>query len=70
MATPQKEPLRALTAAEQAVLAQVVRASSERVDRVRRAGALLAVARGASFAQAAARSPISWPASTGRAWRR
>jgi len=53
MATPQKEPLRALTAAEQAALAQIIRASSARVDRVRRARALLAVARGASFAQAA-----------------
>jgi transposase len=56
MATPQKEPLRVLTAAEQAALAQITRASSERVDRVRRASALLAVARGAPFAQAAAQA--------------
>jgi transposase len=53
MATSQKEPLRALTAAEQAALAPITRASSERVDRVRRATALLMVARGASFAEAA-----------------
>jgi transposase len=53
MTTPQKEPLRALTPAERATLEQIMRASSERVDRVRRATALLAVARGASFAEAA-----------------
>ena len=53
MASPQKAPLRTLTAAERAALAQITRASSERVDRVRRATALLAVARGASFAEAA-----------------
>jgi transposase len=53
MATPQKEPLHALTTAEQAALEQITRASSERVDRVRRATALLAVARGAPFAKAA-----------------
>jgi transposase len=56
MATPQKEPLRALTVAEQAALEQITRASSERVDRVRRATALLAVARGAPFAKAAPQS--------------
>jgi transposase len=53
MATPQKEPLRALTASERAALGQTAKASSERLDRVRRATALLAVAEGASFAQAA-----------------
>lgn len=53
MATPQKEPLRALTAPERAALEQTAQASSERLDRVRRATALLAVAAGASFAQAA-----------------
>jgi len=53
MATPQKEPLRDVTTVERAALEQIARASSERVDRVRRATALLTVARGASFAQAA-----------------
>src|SRR6202011_4437908 len=53
MATPQKEQLRALTLAEQATLEQLAKRTSERVDRVRRARALLAVARGDTFATAA-----------------
>jgi len=53
MATPQKAPLRALTAEEQAAIERLVKKSSERLDRVRRARALLAVAHGASFAAAA-----------------
>lgn len=53
MATPQKERLRALTAEEQAVLEQTLRKSSERVDRARRAKALLAVAKDETFASAA-----------------
>jgi transposase len=53
MATPQKERLRAVTLAEQAALERLARSSSERVDRVRRAKALLAVARGQGFAAAA-----------------
>ena len=53
MATPQKEPLRAVSAEELATLARIAQASSERVDRVRRATALLAVAQGQPFAQAA-----------------
>jgi transposase len=53
MATPQKERLRALTAAEQATLEQLTKRTSERVDRVRRASALLAVAGGVNFARAA-----------------
>ena len=53
MATPQKEPLRPLTAEELAALRRVAKASSERVDRVRRAKALLPVAQGRSFRQAA-----------------
>ena len=52
MATPQKEPLCAVTAAEQTVLERVAKASSERVDRVKRATALLAVAGGGTFAAA------------------
>lgn len=53
MATPQKEALRAITAEERTILARITRASSERLDRVRRARALLAVADGQSFATAA-----------------
>lgn len=53
MATPQKESLRSVTAEEWAALERVVRASSERLDRVRRATAVLAVAQGSSFAHAA-----------------
>jgi transposase len=53
MATPQQDPLRPLTGAEQAALARLAGASSERVDRVRRAAALLAVARGKPFVRAA-----------------
>jgi len=53
MGPPQKEPLRAVTAEERAALERLSRASSARVDRVRRATALLAVAAGGSFAAAA-----------------
>ena len=53
MARRQKEPLRALTAAERSALERVSRASSERADRVARAKALLAVAEGARFTEAA-----------------
>jgi len=53
MAHPQKAPLRSVTAAEQTDLIRVARASSERADRVARAKALLAVAAGARFSDAA-----------------
>jgi transposase len=53
MATPQKEPLRPLTPEEQGALERIAQATSDRVDRVRRAQALLAVARGTAFAPAA-----------------
>src|SRR5215470_10224445 len=53
MARGQKAPLRPLSAAERRVLEDVVKASSERVDRVRRARALLTVADTGSFAAAA-----------------
>ena len=56
MASPQKEALRPVTAEERAALEHSVRASSERVDRVRRAQALLAVEQGLPFAQAARRA--------------
>ena len=53
MARAQKEPLRPLSAGERRTLEGVVKASSERVDRVRRARALLTVAARQSFAAAA-----------------
>lgn len=53
MAGAQKEPLRPLSVTEWQALERVVKASSERVDRVRRARAPLAVARRQSFAEAA-----------------
>lgn len=53
MSKPQKEPLRELAEFERAALQRIVHANSERVDRVRRAQALLALAGGASFAAAA-----------------
>jgi len=53
MATMQKERLRPLTIGEQRELKTIVKASSERVDRVKRATALLAVAGGQSFSAAA-----------------
>ncbi len=56
MVAPPKERLRALTDEERTALTRVSRASSERVDRVRRATALLAVAEGATFAGAARRA--------------
>jgi hypothetical protein len=53
MATMRRERLRGLTIAEQRELQTIVKASSERVDRVKRATALLAVAGGATFSAAA-----------------
>jgi transposase len=53
MGAMQKERLRPLTIAEQGELRAIVKASSERVDRVQRASALLAVAGGETFAAAA-----------------
>jgi transposase len=53
MATMQKERLRALAETERRELVAIARASSERVDRVKRATALLAVAEGRGFAAAA-----------------
>jgi hypothetical protein len=45
MPTPQREPLRRLSRTERAALQRIARSTSERVDQVRRATALLAVAR-------------------------
>src|SRR5437764_6731480 len=53
MATMQRERLRPLTVAEQRALTTMAKASSERLDRVRRAVALLAVAQGQGFLPAA-----------------
>lgn len=53
MPKPQAETLRPLTAEEQRALERLTQASSARVDRVRRARALLAVAQGRPFAEAA-----------------
>ncbi len=62
----QKEPLRAVTAAERAALERLSKASSARVDRVRRATALLVVADGGSFAAAAREAGLrSGPAVAG-----
>jgi transposase len=52
MATMQQERLRPLTETERCELVAITQASSERVDRVQRARALLAVARGETFAAA------------------
>ena len=65
MATLQKECLRPLTAAERRELMAITKASSERVDRAKRASALLAVAEGQTFSAAAPaagyRSPQAVP---------
>ena len=53
MPTPQREPLRRLSRVERAALQQIAHSSSERVDRVRRATALLSVARTGVFIHAA-----------------
>src|SRR2546423_5821290 len=53
MANAQKESLRPLSDADRRMLEDVVKARSERVDRVRRARALLTVAQTGSLAQAA-----------------
>src|SRR5215208_5965548 len=53
MAAMQKERVRPLTMAEQRELKRIAKASSERVDRVKRATAVLAVAGGQSFSAAA-----------------
>ena len=53
MAYPQKEPLRALSEQEERELKRVAQATSERIDVVRRAQALLGVAAGQPLTQAA-----------------
>jgi transposase len=53
MPTPQREPLRPMSRAEQAAVQRIVKSSSERIDHVRRAAVLLAVAQGEPFIHAA-----------------
>lgn len=53
MPTPQREPLRRLSRAERAALQRIAKSTSQRVDQVRRASALLAVARTGVFIHAA-----------------
>src|SRR4051794_40694450 len=53
MPTPQREPMRKLSLSEHTALQQIVRRNNERVDVVRRASALLAVARTGVFIHAA-----------------
>jgi transposase len=53
MPTPQREVLRRLSRAERAALQRMAKSTSERVDEVRRATALLAVARTGVFIHAA-----------------
>jgi transposase len=53
MVQPQKHPLRALSEQEERELQRLVKATSERLDVVRRATALLAVVAGQPFTQAA-----------------
>lgn len=59
MPTPQREPLRHLSRAEQAALRRIANRMSERVDQVRRATALLTVARTGVFIQAAREAGLS-----------
>jgi transposase len=58
MPTPQREPLRRLSRAERAALQRIAKSTSERVDQVRRATALLAVARTGVFIHAAHESGL------------
>src|SRR6185437_10579319 len=53
MAQPQKHPLRPLTKQEQQEMQRITRATSERMDVIRRARALLAVAAAQTWTQAA-----------------
>ena len=53
MAPPKRERLRQIGIDEQIIMERLSRASSQRMDRVRRATALLAVTQGKSYAEAA-----------------
>jgi transposase len=64
MARPVQEGLRPLTAPEEQELRRIVKATSERVDTVRRAKALLAVAAGKSRTKASQEADLSREAVT------
>jgi transposase len=64
MGAPQKVVLRSLTEAEQNALQRIVKATSERVDVVRRAKALLAVSTGSTFTEAGKQAAMSRQAAT------
>jgi transposase len=66
MAQPQKEPLRAMSEQEERELKRVAKATSERVDVVRRAKALLGVAAGKPFTQAAQEAGLKSGKGVGR----
>jgi transposase len=70
MGRAQREPLRAVQPGERAALERFVRASSERMDRVRRARALVAVAEGAGVAAAAQAAGFASPTSVANLVRR
>jgi len=59
MSAPQKNPLRVLTVGEQQQLERIAKASSERLDVVRRAQALLALTQGHTFTEAGKQAGIS-----------
>ena len=58
MAQPQKHPLRAMSEQEEREMRRLVKASSERLDVVRRAKVLLCVATGKSFTRAASEAGL------------
>jgi transposase len=64
MGVSQKVVLRSFTEAEQTHLQRIVKASSERVDVVRRAKALLAVSSGSTFTEAGKQAGMSRQAAT------
>jgi transposase len=64
MGRPVKDPLRAVTKTEEQELKRVVKATSERMDTVRRAKALLSVAAGASHTAAGQEAGLSREAVT------
>ena len=59
MGPPQHDPLRVLKQQEQQELQRVVKATSERVDVVKRATILLAVAAGRSWSEAGRQAGMS-----------
>jgi transposase len=70
MARAQKEGLRTVTAKERQVLTRMATAPTERVDRMRRATALLAVAQGQSLPAAAQAAGLGSPSTVaGLVWR-